>query len=148
MAIQSEAVDEDLEHFEDATDDLEHFEDAPDDTEDSPGTEEEAIMPSRNGGDEENDIKLDSDNDSSEDEEASLAFSSEEDMSGEDEDLLMRKNIEKPQESSSSKLPEDSGKQLESLPKQLLPGGYDPRHREPSFWYDFANNSIFFPSLK
>ncbi|KNA07363.1 hypothetical protein SOVF_172630, partial [Spinacia oleracea] len=133
MAIQSEAVDEDLEHFEDAIDDLEHFEDAPDDTEDSPGTEEEAILPSGNGGDVENDIKLDSDNDSSEDEEASLAFSSEEDMSGEDEDLLMRKNIEKPQESSSSKLPEDSGKQLESLPKQLLPGGYDPRHREPSF---------------
>uniref|UniRef100_A0A803KQX6 CCAAT-binding factor domain-containing protein n=1 Tax=Chenopodium quinoa TaxID=63459 RepID=A0A803KQX6_CHEQI len=125
MAIQNEAVDEDLEHFEDA----------PDDTENIPGTE--ANLPSSNGGDEqgksaENDIEMDSDHDSSEDEEVSLAYSSE-DVSNEDEDLLMKKNVEKPQESSSSKLSENNGNQLEFLTKQLLPGGYDPRHREPSF---------------
>ncbi|XP_021716576.1 CCAAT/enhancer-binding protein zeta-like isoform X1 [Chenopodium quinoa] len=123
MAIQNEAVDEDLEHFEDA----------PDDTENIPGTE--ANLPSSNGGDEqgksaENDIEMDSDNDSSEDEEVSLAYSSE-DVS--DEDLLMKKNVGRPQESSSSKLSENNGNQLESLTKQLLPGGYDPRRREPSF---------------
>lgn len=124
MAIQNEAVDEDLEHFEDA----------PDDTENLPVTE--AKMPSSsNGGDKGSDVELDSDNDSSQDEVACLASSSEEDVSDEDEDedLLMRKNVEKPQEYSSNKLSENNGNQFESLTKHLLPGGYDPRHREPSF---------------
>ncbi|KAL2933089.1 CCAAT/enhancer-binding protein zeta [Bienertia sinuspersici] len=120
-AIQNEAVD----------DDVEHYEDAPDDTEYIPGTE--ANMPiSDNGCDDKNGVALDSDNDSSEDEEASSA-SSEDDNSGEDEQLFKRKNVEKPKESSSNKLSEDNGKQLGSAAMHSLPGGYDPRHREPSF---------------
>lgn len=134
MAIQNEADDEDIEHFEDA----------PDDTENSPDTE--ANMPISNNSDkegtnskldsddEQTNSKLDSDDDSAQEEEASSA-SSDEDVSGDDEDLLMKKNVEKPQESNSSKLSVDNGNRRESLTKHSLPGGYDPRHREPSFWY-------------
>lgn len=122
MAIQNEAVDEDLEHFEDA----------PDETENLPGID--AKMPQRNNGDSISTSELDIDNDSSQDEEASSESSSEEDVLGEDDDLFMRENVEEPRESKSIKLSDKNENQFgTSLTKHSLPGGYDPRHREPSF---------------
>jgi len=124
MAIHNEAVDEDLEHFEDV----------PDETDNLPAAD--AKTPQSNDEDNTNGDGSNNDNDSSEDEEAPLASSSEDDEVDEDADLFPIKNIEKPQEFSSTKLSNYTGNQHhEASTKHSLPGGYDPRHREPSFWY-------------
>lgn len=123
IAIQNEAVDEDLEHFEDA----------PDDAENSPSAE--ANMPNISNEVDKGSVKdFHFDNESSEDEEAASASFSGDDLSVEDEEIIMRKNVEKPQESNFSKLSDGNENQLDSKSKPSLPGGYDPRHREPSFW--------------
>ncbi|XP_057535656.1 protein SLOW WALKER 2 [Amaranthus tricolor] len=122
IAIQNEAVDEDLEHFEDA----------PDDAENSPSAE--ANMPNISNEVDKGSVEdFHFDNESSEDEEAASASFSGDDLSGEDEEIIMRKNVEKPQESNFSKLSDGNENQLDSKSKPSLPGGYDPRHREPSF---------------
>lgn len=125
MAIQNEAVDEDLEHFEDV----------PDEAEDDLASDE---MPQNNEDD--IDTVLNSDSDSSQDEEASSASSEEEDnLDEDDDDLFGRKNAKEPLEFNSVKVSDQKEDQLpESLTKHSLPGGYDPQHREPSFWYTFC----------
>ncbi|KMT04769.1 hypothetical protein BVRB_7g169480 [Beta vulgaris subsp. vulgaris] len=132
MAIQNEADDEDIEHFEDAPDDTENLPDTEANLPISNNSDKEGTDSKLDSDDEQTNSRLDSDDDSAQEEEASSA-SSDEDVSGDDEDLLMKKNVEKPQESNSSKLSEDNGNRRESLTKPSLPGGYDPRHREPSF---------------
>lgn len=124
MGIQNEAVDEDLEHFEDV----------PDEPDNVPAANAKTLQSNDDGTT--NSGGSNSNSDSSEDEEAPSASSSEDDEVDEDEDLFPIKNIEKPPESNSTKLPDHNGKQHhEALTKHSLPGGYDPRHREPSFWY-------------
>ncbi|GAB4841942.1 auxilin-like clathrin-binding protein required for normal clathrin function [Ancistrocladus abbreviatus] len=123
MVLQNESVDEELEHFEDV----------PDETNDQPVTDieelkAEASVPRTDSG-------VDIDRDSSQDEEAPSASSTEDDASDDAEDFIPGKSFEEPPESKSNdKLFDHSGSQhLESFTKASLPGGYDPRHREPSY---------------
>ncbi|KAH9618499.1 hypothetical protein KSS87_013100 [Heliosperma pusillum] len=119
LAIQNESADDDVEHFEDILDDAE----------DKPG--ERAKIPKNTSVDESRSNALNLDGNSSEDDEV-FSASSEEDNSDDDGDFVM-KSVDKPQESSSTKLADHSGNKLQPSKKHLLPDGYDPRHREPSF---------------
>ncbi|KAJ6711859.1 CCAAT-BINDING FACTOR-RELATED [Salix purpurea] len=74
---------------------------------------------------------MDSESDSAEDEDDSPASSSEDDVSDEDE-LLMEDSSKEPQESQPQS--DHNGNQpLTNSSGSSLPGGYDPRHREPSY---------------
>lgn len=120
--LQNESVDEDLEHFEDIVED----------------TDTERHMPSKG---EENNVEHDQsrdkanpESDSSEDEDDSSASSSEEDVSDDAEELHIEDDSKEFQK---SQPPFDrNGNQLQiSSTGSSLPGGYNPRHREPSYWY-------------
>ncbi|KAF5466318.1 hypothetical protein F2P56_016257 [Juglans regia] len=120
MVLQNESIDEELEHFEDVV-------------------EETAKEPSTAAKEEENDGGLvhstdatNSDGESSEDEDESPAFNSEDDVSDEAEEFLMR-NDSKDIEESKTVSPLNAQRPQVSSKKSLLPGGYDPRHREPSY---------------
>ncbi|XP_041015065.1 uncharacterized protein C4F10.09c [Juglans microcarpa x Juglans regia] len=120
MVLQNESIDEELEHFEDVI-------------------EETAEEPSTAAKEEENDGGLvhstdatNSDGESSEDEDESPAFNSEDDVSDEAEEFLMR-NDSKDIEESKTVSPLNAQRPQVSSKKSLLPGGYDPRHREPSY---------------
>ncbi|KAG7997326.1 hypothetical protein I3843_01G206100 [Carya illinoinensis] len=120
MVLQNESIDEELEHFEDVV-------------------EETAEEPSTTAKEEENDGGLvhstdaiNSDGESSEDEDESPAFNSEDDVSDEAEEFLMR-NDSKDIEESKTVSPLNVQQTQVSSKKSLLPGGYDPRHREPSY---------------
>lgn len=138
--LQSESVDEDLEHFEDIVEET--------DNEPSTTPKKEEIGVDLVG----NSDKMDSESDSAEDEDDSPASSSEDDVSDEDE-LLMEDSSKEPQESQPQS--DHNGNQpLINSSGSSLPGGYDPRHREPSYWYvifstikrahlDFASNNVY-----
>lgn len=118
MVLRNEYVDEDLEHFEDVV-------------------EETDNRPSDTSTEQENDVKLvtgtddaKSDSESSEDEEDIPASDSEEDVSDEPEELIIRDNSKDLQK---SKTPSHHAPQPPTASKSLLPGGYNPRHREPSY---------------
>ncbi|KAF5470970.1 hypothetical protein F2P56_011451 [Juglans regia] len=122
MVHQNESIDEELEHFEDFV-------------------EETAEEPSTAAKEEENDGGLvhstdatNSDGESSEDEDEDEcpAFNSEDDVSDEAEEFLMR-NDSKDIEESKTVSPLNAQRPQVSSKKSLLPGGYDPRHREPSY---------------
>lgn len=123
MALQNESIDEELEHFEDVIDE----------------TEEEARTISnkqvvdiglvQNGGH----VKSDSGSSESEEDLSATSEDDESDDASEDAEFLFAKNrtdIKK------SKLVSDIEGQQSQEPskKPFLPGGYDPRHREPSYW--------------
>ncbi|KAK2653698.1 hypothetical protein Ddye_013554 [Dipteronia dyeriana] len=121
MVVQNESADDD---------DLEHFEDIVEEIKNEPST-----APKK----EENyDVKTvntikdgNSDGDSSEDEDVTPPSDSEEDVSDESEELFIKdksKDIKK-----SETLPDRNGHQAQVSSKPSLPGGYDPRHREPSY---------------
>ncbi|KAJ8441160.1 hypothetical protein Cgig2_006989 [Carnegiea gigantea] len=111
MGIQNEAVDEDLEHFEDVPDETDNLLAA------------DAKTPQSNDDGATDSGGSNSNSDSSEDEEAPSASSSEDDEVDEDEDLFPVKNIEKPQESNSTKLSNHNGKDHhEASTKHSLPG--------------------------
>lgn len=119
MVLQNESVDEDLEHFEDVV-------------------EETDNEPSDASKTEENDVKLvkrtddaKSDSESSEDEDIPTS-DSEEDVSDQPEELIIRDN---PKDLQKSKAPSHHVPQPPTSSKSSLPGGYNPRHREPSYWY-------------
>lgn len=118
--LQNESVDEDLEHFEDAVEET--------DTEPSDASKKQ-----------ENDVKLvdgtddaKPDSQSSDDEDDIPASDSEEDVSDESQELIFKGNSEDLQKSET--LHRD-GPQHPQSSKSLLLGGYNPRHREPSYWY-------------
>ncbi|KAK9726865.1 hypothetical protein RND81_05G242300 [Saponaria officinalis] len=125
LAIQNEATDEDLEHFEDAPDDNE------DELGDKTKNSEITSVKPHGGSGSGNVTELNFDGDHSEDDEASSA-SSEEDVSDDDGNFVM-KSFEKPQDTNSTKSVYQKGNKHESSKTHLLPGDYDPRHREPSF---------------
>ncbi|KAJ6714998.1 CCAAT-BINDING FACTOR-RELATED [Salix viminalis] len=119
MVLQSESVDEDLEHFEDIVEET--------DNEPSTTPKKEEIGVDLVG----NSDKMDSESDSAEDEDDSPASSSEDDVSDEDE-LIMEDSSKEPQESQPQS--DHNGNQpLINSSGSSLPGGYDPRHREPSY---------------
>lgn len=126
MVLQNESVDEELEHFEDVIE-----------TDNEPSTvstkQNDDIGVVQNGED------GNSDSSSSESED-DLPASSEDDDSdddaSEDADFLLAKNEKehkKPKKSKSVSDKEGQQSQL-SVKKSSLPGGYDPRHREPLYW--------------
>lgn len=128
--LQNESTDEELEHFEDIVDE----------TENEPNSiigkqEDEARSVEKDG-------VTNSDNHSSEDDDDdSPAFYSEDEVSDEAGEFLLKddsKNTEKSKTSSSC-----NGQQPQaSLGRSWLPGGYNPRHREPSFWSVFFSNLL------
>lgn len=132
MVVQNESADDD---------DLEHFEDIVEEAENEP-----SIAPKK---EEKNDVKTvntikdgNSDGDSSEDEDVTPPSDSEEDVSDESEELFIEdksKDIKK-----SETLPDRNGHQAHVSSKPSLPGGYDPRHREPSYWYYSSQNNFLF----
>jgi ribosome biogenesis protein MAK21 len=121
MVLQSESVDEDLEHFEDI---MEETDNEPSTT---PKKEEIEVDLVENGD------KIDSESDSAEDEDDSPATSSEDDVSDEEE-LLMEDSSKELQESQPQSDHNGNQPQINSSGSSL-PAGYDPRHREPCYWY-------------
>ncbi|KAL1293724.1 hypothetical protein AAHE18_19G092200 [Arachis hypogaea] len=132
MVLQSESIDDELEHFEDVIEET--------DNEPSTVSKKQAdnITLAQNGDDENND------SDSSEGKDDLPASSEDDDdsdgASEEDADFLLAKDepsIKKPKSASKNKsksASDDEGQQSKvSAKKSLLPGGYDPRHREPSY---------------
>ncbi|KAB1218311.1 CCAAT/enhancer-binding protein zeta [Morella rubra] len=120
MVLQNESVDEELEHFEDIVEE----------TDQEPTTaskKEESDSGVVNISDAAN-----SDSESSEHEDESPASNSEDDVSDEAEDLLMRNDSK---DLGESKIVSGHNELQPQVPskKSLLPGGYDPRHREPSY---------------
>ncbi|KAK7389691.1 hypothetical protein VNO78_24949 [Psophocarpus tetragonolobus] len=124
MVLQNESVDDELEHFEDVIE-----------ADNDPSTE--SIK-------QDNDVGLllnredpNSDTSSSESEDDHPAASSEDDDASEDEDagFLLAKNETDLKKSKKSKSVFDNEVQKSQLSteKSSLPGGYDPRHREPSY---------------
>ncbi|CAG7904446.1 unnamed protein product [Brassica rapa] len=122
MVVQRESVveEEDVEHFEDAKD-------------------EDDIDPIKEAEKEKNDVEedkitsKDDDDDSSDDEEALAVRQSDEeeddDASDDGEELFIK---ETPKET--IEVSNDSSKKIQApLKSSCLPGGYDPRHREPSY---------------
>lgn len=124
--VQNESVDEDLEHFEDIVEE----------------TDNVSGVASKQ---EENDVKIDhgdgqanSDSDSSEDVAGSLASDSDDDISDEAEELLIGEDAK---DLKKTKTVSDS-KGDRPFTQSFLPGGYNPRHREPSFWYIPFQSSV------
>ncbi|KAJ1408291.1 CCAAT-binding factor [Sesbania bispinosa] len=123
MMLQNESIDEELEHFEDVIED----------TDNEPKTvsnkQNDDIGLVQNGED------ADSGTSSSESED-DLPASSEDDDSddaSEDADFSLVKS--EMDHKNSKSVSDNEGQQSQaSAKKSFLPGGYDPRHREPSYW--------------
>lgn len=117
--LQSESVDEDLEHFEDVKED--------DENQASPATTKTVNV---EGVTHSND-ELNNES-SSLDEGGNLSSDSEEDVQL--DDLLVENGSDEPKKST----PNSNSNRLEpqiSSGSLSMPGGYNLRHREPSFWY-------------
>lgn len=130
--LQNESVDDEFEHFEDIVEETENEASIVKETEDKGSavfekqeSSKEFISSSEN---------MKSDSDSSEDEDDPPASDSDSHVSDEEDELVIANDSENLQ---ASKTPsDDNGKQPKvSVTKPCLPGGYDPRHREPSYWY-------------
>lgn len=112
--------------------DVEHFEDV---------REEDEIVPNKEAETKENDVEVDQDNgritsrDSSSDDEGALAdrqSDEEDDYDSDDAEELFRK--ETPHEVTKEVSNDMEKRSQPPLKSSCLPGGYDPRHREPSYW--------------
>ncbi|KAI3524915.1 hypothetical protein L1887_03584 [Cichorium endivia] len=113
MVLQNELADEELEHFEDIVEE-----------QDKPGGSGDAVH--GNNGDDDND-------DDDEDEDGPPAPSSDDEFSDEkDDDLLGFDGLTDLQESQKTSGDAKSQPQVQKA-KSSLPGGYDPRHREPIY---------------
>ncbi|MED6118926.1 hypothetical protein PIB30_007086 [Stylosanthes scabra] len=129
MVLQNESIDEELEHFEDIIEE----------TDNEPSTvpkKQADNVTVQNGADE------NSDSDSSEGKDDLPASDDDDDSDGaseEDADFLLAKDepsIKKPKSAPKNKSKSTSGNGQQpqvSAKKSFLPGGYDPRHREPSY---------------
>lgn len=122
--LQNESVDEDLEHFEDIV-------------------EETASEPSLASKKEENNADIrgeaaNSDSHSSEDEGVLPSSYSDDDISEDEKELFIRETP-KDQHHQEPKIISDQNALTspKSTGKSFLPGGYDPRQREPSYRYPF-----------
>lgn len=130
MVLQNESVDDDLEHFEDVIEET--------DKEPSPVSEKQDVKLVHNS-DETNDT-ADSDHDSSEDDIESPASYSEDEASDEGDEFHFKNDSKH-----SKTVPNSSVQQPQvvSSEKTTLPGGYDPRHREPSYWLVFFYELLY-----
>ncbi|MED6199351.1 auxilin-like clathrin-binding protein required for normal clathrin function [Stylosanthes scabra] len=128
MVLQNESIDEELEHFEDV---IEETDNEPSTV---PKKQADNVTLVQNGDDE------NSDSDSSEGKDDLPASDDDSDgASEEDADFLLAKDepsIKKPKSALKNKSKSTSGEGQQpqvSAKKSFLPGGYDPRHREPSY---------------
>ncbi|XP_057981919.1 protein SLOW WALKER 2 [Malania oleifera] len=120
MVLQNESVDEDLEHFEDIVEDA-------DDEPTAASKKPENAVEIFHSND-----SVKSDGDSSQDVDDSPASSSEDDVSDEGEELLVGNGLndrQEPKTVSNHERHQSPG----SVMRSFLPGGYNPRHREPSY---------------
>ena len=131
MVLQNESIDEELEHFEDVIEE----------TDNGPSTVSEKQVDDiglvQNG----DDANPDSDSSEGEDDLPASSEDDDSDDASEDADFLLAKNessLKKSKSASNNKsksVSDNEGQQSQvSAKKSLLPGGYDPRHREPSYW--------------
>lgn len=121
MVLQNESADEDLEHFEDIVEEAENQ------------TSTKVEEPENNSGTVHTSNSIDSDNDSSQDEGVPPTSESEDDVSDAADDLFIggdSKNVEE-----TNTMPGQTKQQSQVSKMSSLPGGYNPRHREPSYWY-------------
>ncbi|KAE9468038.1 hypothetical protein C3L33_00089, partial [Rhododendron williamsianum] len=120
MVLQNESANEDVEHFEDIEE--ETIDQKP--TKSSDADNASKIVST---GDSTN-----TDGDSSQEEDVSPASDSETDVSDEEEDLLVAGGLEDVKET--KEIPDLTKQQPQvSVGTSSLPGGYNPRHREPSY---------------
>ncbi|XP_031280380.1 CCAAT/enhancer-binding protein zeta isoform X2 [Pistacia vera] len=119
MVLQNESVDEEIEHFEDIVEE----------TDNEPSA---ALRKEENNDKTVNGIHdANSDGESSEDEDDHPATDSEDDVSDESGEFLIRDNTKMVQKSE-TQFDRDT-QQPRPSNKSSMPGGYDPRHREPSY---------------
>ncbi|KAJ0006794.1 hypothetical protein Pint_29316 [Pistacia integerrima] len=119
MVLQNESVDEEIEHFEDIVEE----------TDNEPSA---ALRKEENNDKTVNGIHdANSDGESSEDEDDHPATDSEDDVSDESGEFLIRDNTKMVQKSE-TQFDHDT-RQPHPSNKSSMPGGYDPRHREPSY---------------
>lgn len=123
--LQNESADEELEHFEDIVEEPEAVPEieAPKQPENT-----DKIIPNGN-----NDLKSDSGT-SSDSEVKDDSVSSDSDVSDGGDDFLRKESVS---DDSEFKTATNGDKDKPSLSNvwSSLPGNYDPRHREPSYWY-------------
>lgn len=119
MVLQNEAAadDEDLEHFEDITENNENPAIPAPDYRDNKGHVADTINGSDNDGDSSLDVS------------GSATSGSEEDSLNEADDLLGEGRLDKIEEFKST-----SDHEVHNLQGPSLPGSYNPRHREPTYW--------------
>lgn len=128
MVLQSELVDDDLEHFEDIVEE----------TDNEPSTASKKTENKNNFVDSFDSAKpdIDSSQDVDDSPDVSPSPSSDDELSDEAEELIVEYGSKGVSES--KKMPNhDSHQQKCPIMKSLLPGGYNPRHREPSYWYHY-----------
>ncbi|KAL5579637.1 hypothetical protein UlMin_012079 [Ulmus minor] len=120
MVLQNESADDELEHFEDI---VEETDKKPNPVSDK---QENDVIPVENDG------AANSDSDSSGDDNEVPVSDSEDEVSDESDELIVRGD---PEDLKKSEVVfGHGGKQSQVLPKKSwLPGGYNPRHREPSY---------------
>jgi ribosome biogenesis protein MAK21 len=137
MALQSESLDDELEHFEDVIEETDKEPVTVSDKEPATVSDKpsEDIVLVQNGE------VANSDKDSSDGEDDDQPASSEDDdddlddaLEDEDFSLAKSKKNHKKSKKLNSETDNEGQKSQESIKKPLLPGGYDPRHREPSYW--------------
>ncbi|XVE88572.1 hypothetical protein DITRI_Ditri19aG0080000 [Diplodiscus trichospermus] len=119
MMLQNESVDEDLEHFEDIVEET--------DTEPRLASNKEESNADIHGGEAAN-----SNSEPSEDEGVLPSSYSDDDASNDAEELFMRDSSRDLHKSKTISDQNALKPQVSSLPS-FLPGGYNPRHREPSY---------------
>lgn len=117
---------------ESANEDVEHFEDIEEETTDQKPTK--SIETDNASKIVSTSDSTNTDGDSSQEEDVSSASDSETDVSDEEEDLLVAGGLEDVKEM--KEIPDLTKQQPQvSVGRSSLPGGYNPRHREPSYWY-------------
>ncbi|KAK7381910.1 hypothetical protein VNO80_00459 [Phaseolus coccineus] len=124
--LQNESVDEELEHFEDVIEDVTEPDNEPSSVSNK---QKDDVSVAKNGEDPNSDTSsLESEDD--------LPADSEDDDSDDDgsEFLLAKKETDRKKSKKSKSVSNNDSQQSQvSAEKSSLPGGYDPRHREPSY---------------
>lgn len=124
MVLQSESVDDELEHFEDVVE-----EENINETSTEPREHKDDVQLACGS-----DAASSDDDDSPDEDDESPDSHSEDDSSDDDGELLMRYDSKDPDEPLVKKSGENGRQSLTPCKGLSLPGGYNPRHREPSYW--------------
>jgi ribosome biogenesis protein MAK21 len=152
MALQSESLDDELEHFEDVIEETDKepvtvSDKEPATVSDKPsedivlvqnGEVANSDKDSSDGEDDDQPASSEEDDDDADDDQPASSEDDDDDLDDalEDEDFSLAKSKKnhKKSKKSNSETDNEGKKSQESIKKPLLPGGYDARHREPSYW--------------